>query len=579
MTGNRLLAGAAAAVLGWALVGCESTPEPPAFDPAAFQNAERGAAGQLATNVKQPLPTTLSSKPERPPKTTPPTTKPVLPPSFDSVGAVTRITLREVVQRAVANNLDVKVAGYDPAIEGTRVVEAQAQFDPAFFTNWRYDRRDNATAGNFISDPNNPTTSSITFEDASDVYTIESGLRQNLPSGGRAQLSYQTAYNDLDPQRTTFNPYWENNMQLEITQPLLRNQGLAVNQANISIAQNNQKISTLEFRKVLEQQITDIEQAYWQLLQAIREVQIQEDLLIRTARTVDILIAREGQDVSKLQISQARASEELRRSALVRARARVGDLSDQLKRLMNDPNFPVTGSTLLLPETPALQDPVKLDLEEQVNAGLDNRIELAQQQLRINSAGIATSVAKNGLLPQLNLRGLVGFQGLDDSLGGAFDSQLDGNLNWGIGLEFEIPIGNRAAKSVWQRSLLQRQQSIDQYGSLVSQVTLEVKQATREVETTWTEMGTSRNARYAAEAALNALQQREDANEPLTPTFVQLKLDTQERLAQSLSTEASSISNYNFAIARLERAKGTLLRYDNVILEEDTTPFGMPKRK
>jgi outer membrane protein TolC len=577
MTGNRLLAAAAAAALGMALVGCETTVEPPPFNPNDFQKTERNSGSQLATELRPALPTKLTD-PMRQPKGSP-TTAPVMPSTFDPMTGATKMTLREIVQRAVANNPEVRVAGYDPAIEGTRVVEAQAQFDPSFFTNLRYDRRDNATAGNFVSNPNNPSSTSVTFEDASDVYTIQSGLRQNLPTGGKAELSYQTAYNDLDPQRTSFNPYWENNLQLEITQPLLRNMGLEVNQANITIAQNNQRISVLEFRKVLEEQISNIEQTYWQLVAAVREVEIQDDLLRQTAKTVDILISRKTVDVSDLQVNQARSSEEERRNALVRARARVGELSDQLKRLMNDPTYPITSATVILPDTPALMEPVKLDLDEQINAGMDNRLELAQQQIRIQSAGVAASVAKNGLLPQLNLRGLMGFQGLEESLGGAFDSQLDFNhFNWGVGLEFEIPIGNRGPKSVYQRSLLQRQQAIDQYGVYVATVSVEVKTALREVMTTWSEIATSRNARFAAEAALTALQQREDANEPLTPTFVQLKLDTQERLSQSRTTEAQAISNYNFALARLERAKGTLLRYDNVMLEEAKTAYGMPKK-
>ena len=34
-----------------------------------------------------------------------------------------------------------------------------------------------------------------------------------------------------------------------------------------------------------------------------------------------------------------------------------------------------------------------------------------------------------------------------------------------------------------------------------------------------------------------------------------------------------SFSNYNIAISRLELSKGTLLRYNNVLIEEEATPF------
>jgi len=74
---------------------------------------------------------------------------------------------------------------------------------------------------------------------------------------------------------------------------------------------------------------------------------------------------------------------------------------------------------------------------------------------------------------------------------------------------------------------------------------------------------------FAQQDALRAIQQREDNQEPLTPTFVQLKLDTQDRVASAQSNEAEAVSNYNIAIARLEQAKGTLLRYNNVVMAEE----------
>jgi len=54
---------------------------------------------------------------------------------------------------------------------------------------------------------------------------------------------------------------------------------------------------------------------------------------------------------------------------------------------------------------------------------------------------------------------------------------------------------------------------------------------------------------------------------------VQLMLARQEVLAQTERQEAAAISNYNIAISRLELSKGTLLRYNNVLIEEESTPF------
>jgi hypothetical protein len=103
---------------------------------------------------------------------------------------------------------------------------------------------------------------------------------------------------------------------------------------------------------------------------------------------------------------------------------------------------------------------------------------------------------------------------------------------------------------------------------LIDQIAFEIKKALREVETTWEEMVATRQAVFANEDALYALRQREAANEPLTPEFVDRKLNQQERTADARRAAAAAVSNYNTAIAQLELAKGTLLRYNNVIMEE-----------
>src|SRR3712207_5023272 len=140
-----------------------------------------------------------------------------------------------------------------------------------------------------------------------------------------------------------------------------------------------------------------------------------------------------------------------RRAVLVRARARVGDLSDQLKRLMNDPEFPVAGPQVILPAHGALVEPIDFDLQEQIDTAFENRHELAQQLARIENARITERVAKNNELPSLNLALQVDIQGVGDDFTGdssATASQNDMDfVNSSLGLEFEIPIGNRAAKS------------------------------------------------------------------------------------------------------------------------------------
>jgi hypothetical protein len=108
----------------------------------------------------------------------------------------------------------------------------------------------------------------------------------------------------------------------------------------------------------------------------------------------------------------------------------------------------------------------------------------------------------------------------------------------------------------------------------MEKVALDVKAAAREVEASWRELRYYRNARFGLEKTLMDLQRQQDAGDlPFTSESVQLRLDYQERLAQAEQAEHQAMNDYSFAIATLEKAKGTILRYNNVIMEEEQMPL------
>ena len=596
---------AAAPVAAGLLAGC--SPTPPPFDPRSLGNYEREGGRKLGEaaigrGALRPLPDQTNSRfLQDPYPATTQRVKPDVPPTpIVDQPAKIQLSLREVIARAVINNGDVRVAGYSPAIEQTRITEAEANFDPVAFANLQYQRVDRQNGGQFGGtgpSPIDPATGAPVINPAtggpqagspiifstqqSETYSAQAGIRQNLGSGGQIQFSGSTSRNRVG-QSSLFNqtqgidnPFYDNEVTLQLTQPLLRNFGFGINQARIVINRNNAQIALLDFRTQLETTLTTVEQTYWQLVQARREVQIQEELLQRTVDTADLLAKRRNQDVNLQQLSQTVSQVESRTADLISLRARERDLSDQLKRLMNDPDFPVQSPTLVLPETDPIIEPISFDVSDQINTALANRPEIGQQLLRIRSAGEALQVGRNNLLPRLDLVLSGGYQGAAGSYSGAVSNQFDfDHFNATAGLQFEVPIGNRAARAVYRRAELQRQQAEEQYRSLVSQVALDVKQALRNVQTQFELIGQLRKARYAAAEALNSLQVREDAGEPLTPQFVDLKLTLQSALATAQRQEAMAVSDYNTAIANLERTKGTLLKYNNVVMEESALQDG-----
>jgi outer membrane protein TolC len=138
-----------------------------------------------------------------------------------------------------------------------------------------------------------------------------------------------------------------------------------------------------------------------------------------------------------------------------------------------------------------------------------------------------------------------------------------------VQLQFEIPFGNRLARAVLRRAQLQRSQAITEYARQIQQIDQDVSTALREVNTSYDEIVKRRDAVFLAADSLRAVQQRREADAAaLTPEFVQLELDRQQELATAQGEEAQAVQSYNTAIAQLERAKGTLMRYNNIVMAE-----------
>jgi len=550
--------------------GCAPDPKP--FDPQAIQHSYRDRAGGNITPPLADLPVALDRRfldkitaDNPPPAPTP------LPTTAESIGPVIRMSLRDLVQLAAINSLQVRVSNYQPAIDENRVVEAEARFDPSFFTNVNFATQAllSPTAQTGVVNPGSKFQTT----------TLATGFKQNLANGAQIQLQYQAIQTFTSPALTgKFGPaFYESNWQFQVTQPLLQNAGTEVNRARITVARNTQRVSLLDARLQLEKTLSEIEEAYWQLVQAESELKIQEVLYNQSVDTAILLQKRAGQDVTLVQTTQNNAALRGREAALEEARTRLRTLSNAIKRRVNDPNLPVAGDIVILPDDQPVQTPIAFDLGEQIAAGLSNRAELAQQQIRIDSATVVYKAAQNNLLPQLNLVGSIGSKGSDGdsmhsgSLGEAMNSNLFDNRfqEYSIGFQLEVPLGNREARAIFRRTQLQRQQAIDQYRDLIEQVSQEVRDAHDNVYTAWRRMRVNRQYLYSAEAALAAIQQEQDVgNVPLTPDFVNRKLNQQEILAQARRENARALTDYNVAISALERAKGTILKYDNVLMQE-----------
>jgi outer membrane protein TolC len=231
---------------------------------------------------------------------------------------------------------------------------------------------------------------------------------------------------------------------------------------------------------------------------------------------------------------------------------------------MNDPHLNQSIEAAIVPtDTPTLE-PLMLDMLGEVTAGLNYRAELREARLAIEQAQIAIGVAKNQALPRLDLL----FRYIIDGLGGNADrafSQLSENdyNEYVLGLEFEWPIGNRGPEAALRRARLQQTQAIAGHRAQIENVITQVKQAVYDLMTNYEQIGPSFRAARASADQLVAIRARQERRDPPS---LEVELNANEALANARQQLLQALIDYNIDIVNLERQKGTLLRFNNVVI-------------
>jgi outer membrane protein len=472
---------------------------------------------------------------------------------------VVRLSLQEAVALAVRHNLDLRVARMTPAIRETRIVQAQAVFDATFFTNINYSKQDTPQPGGLVPG----LSGNIKREDVQ----LSTGIRKPLISGGQITAQADLNRNESVPSIFGVPKFYNADVLVRLEQPLLRNFGSDVNRSNIVLAQNDRLAEAQQLRSRLLDIVARVEAGYWDVAFSHQQVLVRMRLLERSTQDRDRLIERRGYDASPVEITEANSFVELHRADVIRARSAMRVASDRLKRLINAPDLPLADETLVMPVDSPTDVPISFSLLDLVTTALRHRPEMQIALLDIKDASVRQRVADNARLPLLNLAATVQMNGVAIANGQeAYDNLGDADfIDYILGAQFEMPIGNRSAEGLYRQRQLERRAAALVYQRQAQDVVLEVKVALRNVQTSYELIGATRAARRAAADSLRAIEVQEASGVALTPQFlINQKLSTQERLANAEVQEAQALTDYHNAIAVLYQSVGTLLERNNI---------------
>ena len=147
------------------------------------------------------------------------------------------------------------------------------------------------------------------------------------------------------------------------------------------------------------------------------------------------------------------------------------------------------------------------------------------------------------------------------------DMDADGDyIDYLVGLQFSQPIGNRAAESVLQQARLRRSSAVIGYRNAIQDVVLDVKNAVRDIAAGYALVAQARNFRLAQAENLRSLEALRETLAALTPEFLNLLFQRQERLGEAQFQELQAMAVYNLSIAELGRATGSGLEANGIDL-------------
>jgi outer membrane protein TolC len=247
--------------------------------------------------------------------------------------------------------------------------------------------------------------------------------------------------------------------------------------------------------------------------------------------------------------------------------------SDTLKRIMNDPDLPLVRETLIDPVDNPVDLPVTYSYLDAISTAMQERPEMIAALSNIDDATIRQRVADNARLPVLNLLATLRYNGLGDDALESYDTLTEGDyIDYLVSLQFEQPLGNRFANALADQRMIEKTATVLNYKRTAQDITLEVKDALRGMQTAYRLVGANRASRRAAADNLRTLQVQEEAGGPLSPEFIDLKLRREEAVADAQILEVRAIADYNIAIARYYQTLGTLLDRNGITLvKEDET--------
>jgi outer membrane protein TolC len=489
------------------------------------------------------------------------TTRPATEPALPATQPAPEVTLgiEDCRQLALANNLDLRVTLFNPAIAHTTLTSAEAQFEAVFYTNLNASSARNAVVPGVAIVPGVPVASSGAGPRIDEIIP-DGGLQIPLRTGGSIRLDVPSPV--VHEQAPGAKNVWSPDPNITITQPLLQGAGLYVNTQGIRIAFYESQRSLAQTKLEVIRVLADVDRGYWRLYAARQEERVRKAAYDSAVAQLDRARreARAG-TVADVDVIRAESGVADNVEGVITAENDIRQAQRDLKRMLNDPSLPLNAPTLIIPSTLPAVFPYDIDPERLTAAALRQRMEMLDLELQIAEQTASVRVARNGLLPLLNLTYIYGVTGLGTTAGQAFNQVWVKNADsHQLGIQLSVPIGNEAARSKLRQAMLARMQVLATKEQQALQIREDIATTADTLRTDWERIVAAKERTALAARTLD-VEVRQFKLGLRTSTDV---LIAQSDLASAELAEVSAVSDYQIAQVDIAFATGTLLGVSHV---------------
>lgn len=347
------------------------------------------------------------------------------------------LSLADFMQRVVEHNeaIQARLLAFHAA-RSQRRAEA-GTFEPAWVGSGEYvDRK----RPNTIEIERSLRSGGL-FRERNENYST--GLEVLSPLGTRVRLGASGRQLINNVQRTVLidvDAEYESQVGVTLEQPLLKGAGTANTLAALRLAARSSEVAYQEYRRQFMQVIAEAEVSYWQLFYAQQELQLAgESVTLAQTLVNDMRAALAAGRGSPLDVLEAEAGLAVRRARQSLARQKRTEAMNRIAAFSGAAAGPESREYTAL-DAPQLR-PVNLAPGEAIAVARTMSADVLRVQAQVAQEKIRVGYASNQRLPQVDLKGSVGAQGLGYNWRTSWrDVDRRDFPTWTVALEVRVPL-------------------------------------------------------------------------------------------------------------------------------------------